>query len=161
MSDLACSETLSDMEHHGNTCNDLQRAYEIELDRIELSIGKKLTQEVYDNELCNMNEDDFYTITFIRQALDAALEETCSLEVDDNQSGYCLFIGGKCYGIFDTMILAQAASSALLGDSNNAFRVPVFSSIIPLMLTHEQQNDNCDSSNEDSSNEDSSNEDTE
>jgi hypothetical protein len=141
MSGLVCSETL---ENLGNTCNDLERAYEIELDRIEQSIGKKLTQEVYDNELFNINEDDFYTITFIRQALDAALEETCSIEVDDNQYGYCLFIGGKCYGIFDTMILAQAASSTLLSDSGNEFRVPVFSSIIPLMHTDKQENENCD-----------------
>jgi hypothetical protein len=148
MSDLDCSEMAE--AHHGNTCNDLQRAYEIELDRIEQSIGKKLTQEVYDNELFKINEDDFYTITFIRQALDAALEETCSLEVDDTQYGYCLFIGGKCYGIFDTMILAQAASSALLGDSNNTFMVPIFSSIIPLMRADEQEQEqekekeNCD-----------------
>ena len=134
-------DTKVDMNTQGNTNEDLERAYKIELDRIEQSIGKKLTQEVYDNELFKINEDDFYTITFIRQAADSALEDMCSIEVDDNQTGYALFIGGKCYGLFDTMILAQAASRGLLGDSTNTFKVPIFSSIIPLMHTDEDTDD--------------------
>lgn len=131
----------SETQGNGNTYEDLERAYTIELDRIEQSIGKKLTQEVYDNELFKINEDDFYTITFIRQAADSALEDMCDIEVDNNQTGYALFIGGKFYGLFDTMILAQSASRGLLGDSNNTFSVPIFSSIIPLMQTDDDTDD--------------------
>lgn len=119
-------------EKEGNTYDELEKAYEIELDRIEKSIGQKLTQEFYDTKLESLNADDYYTITFIRQAADSALEELCNIEVDDNQSGYVLFIGGSFYGLYTTMIEAQTASQTLLNDSTRTFKVPVFSSIIPL-----------------------------
>jgi len=144
------SDVSIKVEEQSNSYEDLERAYNIELDRIESSIGKKLTQEVYDNELFNLNEDDYYTITFIRQAADSALEDMCDIEVDDNQHGYCLFIGGKCYGIFDTMILAQAASRDLLENPANKFKVPIFSSIIPLMQSQSSDDDNFNSCDEDS-----------
>jgi hypothetical protein len=116
-----------------NTLKELEDAYEIELARIEESIGQKLTQEFYDNKLEALNVDDYYTITLLRQAVDTALEELCDVEVDDNQKGYALFIGGKYYGIFDTMILAQEYTSELLENPDNKFKVPIFPSIIPLM----------------------------
>jgi hypothetical protein len=115
-----------------NTYEELEKAYDIELERIEKSIGQKLTQEFYDTTLESLNADDFYTITFIRQAADSALEEMCDVEVTDDQHGYALFIGGRYYGLYNTMVLAQEAFQNVLNDNIHTFKVPVFPSIIPL-----------------------------
>ena len=119
-------------KYEKNTYEELEKAYDIELKRIEESIGQKLTQEFYDTHLESLNADDYYTITFIRQAADAALEEICDVEVDDNQSGYTIFINGRFYGLYNTMIEAQNESQLLLNDSTRTFKVPVIASIIPL-----------------------------
>jgi hypothetical protein len=125
-------EVKIDQEISQNTYEELEKAYEIELERIEKTIGQKLTQEFYDTKLSELYPDDFYTITFIRQAADTALEERCDIVIDDDQHGYVLFISGNFHGIYNTMIEAQTASHNILNDSTRTFKVPVFSSIMLL-----------------------------